>query len=245
MWITAHYLPVSFFSLKASSATSSGGKTLLVPTPFALKMALLSTAIRNYGLEEGERLFPFFRDLQLYLEPPEEIMVMKSFSKIRRELKDKSNAEKAQHAREKKDYPMQSTIAYREYISYKGDLRLACQFTGDNTQTTILSELLMHVNYLGKRGGFFQITGRPQVSDEQPTGQFIHLTAEGLQSFVIQGILQMLDDCGSSMTFDRANIYHEAKIVMHKDRVLRHVVLPYRLLRSSRSYSWYQRIPVA
>ncbi len=27
---------------------------------------------------------------------------------------------------------------------------------------------------------------------------------------------------------------------MGKERIIRHVVLPYRLTRSSRSYSWYQ-----
>jgi len=30
-----------------------------------------------------------------------------------------------------------------------------------------------------------------------------------------------------------------------KDRVLRHIVLPYTQIRSSRSYSWYQRIASA
>ena len=85
MWIVASYLPVSFFSLKPASATSSGGKTLLIPTPYAIKMALLNNVIRSQGLAEGERLFPFLRDLDLLLEPPETILVMKSFSKIRRE----------------------------------------------------------------------------------------------------------------------------------------------------------------
>ena len=99
MWITAHYLPVSFFSLRPAGATSSGGRTLLVPTPYAVKMALLSAAICSQGKHEGERLFPLLRDSALYLQPPEEILVMKSFSKIRRELKEKNNPEKAQRAR--------------------------------------------------------------------------------------------------------------------------------------------------
>ena len=41
---------------------------------------------------------------------------------------------------------------------------------------------------------------------------------------------------------NKANIYNDAKIVLHKDRVLRHIVLPYEHLRSSRNYSWYQHI---
>jgi hypothetical protein len=242
MWITAHYLPVSFFSLRPAGVTSSGGKTLLIPTPFSIKMALLSAAICSRGIKEGERLFPFLRDSSLYLEPPEEILVMKSFSKIRRELKDKNNPEKAQRARDRKEYPMQPTIAYREYISYTGALRLACQIPDDSPLISLLPELLMQINYLGKRGGFLQIMAQPQISSEQPQGRFVHLTAEYPQAFEREGTLQMLDDCGSSMTFAKANIYDGAKIVLHRDRVLRHIVLPYRQARSSRSYSWYHCI---
>jgi hypothetical protein len=242
MWIVADYLPVSFFSLKPAAATSSGGKTLLIPTPYAIKMALLSSVIRSRGVAEGERQFPFLRDLALYLEPPETILVMKSFSKIRRELKDKNNAEKAQRARERKEYPLQPTIAYREYVKYQGTLRLACQLPTESAQGELLSDALMQINYLGKRGGFLQITARPSIEEWQPEGHFVHLTAEGLQPFSPMGTLQMLDDCGPSLTFAKADIYNNAKIVLHKDRVLRHVVLPYEHIRSSHNYSWYQRI---
>ncbi len=242
MWIVAHYLPVSFFSLKPAGATSSGGKTLLIPTPYAIKMALLNSIIRSRGLAEGERLFPLLRDLALSLEPPETILVMKSFSKIRRELKDKNNAEKAQKAREKKEYPMQPTIAYREYVKYEGILRLACQFPDESELREILPDALMQINYLGKRGGFLQIMERPVEETHQLEGDFIHLTEPGLQPFSPLGTLQMLDDCGPSLTFAKANIYNDAKIVLHKDRVLRHIVLPYAHMRSSRNYSWYQHI---
>ena len=242
MWIVAHYLPVSFFSLRPANVTTSGGKTLLVPTPYAIKMALLAVAIRSMGIEEGERLFPFLRDLALYLEPPEEMIVVKSFSKIRRELKDKSNPEKAHRARENKEYPLQPTIAYREYVNYQGSFRLACQLEEESPLFELLPELLLQINYLGKRGSFLQIMARPQASSELPAGHFIHLTAEGLQSFSTGGTLQMLDDCGPSLTFAKANIYTDARIVLHKDRLLRHVVLPYTQIRSSRSYSWYRRL---
>ncbi len=243
MWIIAHYQAVSFFSLKSAGATSSGGKTLLVPTPFAIKMALLSAAIHRYSRAEGERLFPFLRDLDLYLEPPEDIVVMKSFSKIRRLLKDKSNPEKAQKAREEKNYPLQSTIAYREYVNYQGGmLRLACQLTEQNPLFALLPELLLQINYLGKRGGFLQITNLPDVRSEPPQGRYIHLTATVLQDFAVDGTLQMLDDCGPSLTFAKADTSNEAKITLNKDRVLRHIVLPYRHVRSSHRYSWYQHI---
>jgi hypothetical protein len=242
MWIVANYLPVSFFSLRPANATSSGGQTLLVPTPFAIKMALLSAAIRSRGVTEGEQLFPFLRDLSLQLEPPEHIIVLKGFAKIRRELKDKQNAEKAARARENKEYPFQPTIAYREYVSYHGTLRLACELPEESPLLPALPTLLMQVNYLGKRGGFLQISAPPQITPELPTGHFIPLTAPRQERFAFQGTLQMLDDCGPALTFARANVYTDERIVLQRDRVLRHVVLPYRLSRSSRGYSWYVRI---
>lgn len=241
MWIVAQYLPVSFFSLRPAGATSSGGKTLLVPTPYAIKMALLNAAICSQGINEGEHLFPFIRDLSLYLDPPEELIVVKSFSKIRRELKDKSNPEKAQRAREKKEYPMQPTIAYREYINYHGTLRLACEYA-DDFLSFVLPPLFTQINYLGKRGGFIQIMEPPEQVEQLPPGRFIELTPDDLRTFNSKGTLQMLDDCGKSLTFQRANIYSAERITLGKERILRHVVLPYRLKRSSRGYSWYEYI---
>jgi hypothetical protein len=241
MWIVAHYQPVSFFSLRPANATTSGGKTLLTPTAYAIKMALLSAAIRSLGLAEGERLFPFLRDLEIYLEPPEELIVIKSFSRIRREIKDKNNPEKAEKARDTKEYPLQVNIAYREHVNYRGYFRLALPLEDTHPLAEKLAQLLLQINYLGKRGGFFQILAPPQYTPTLPEGTFVQLTAASLQTYSMHGTLQMLDDCGPGLTFDKANIYSDARIALHKDRILRHIVLPYEQVRSSRSYSWYQR----
>ena len=45
MWMVARYAPTALFSLKPAAATSSGGKTLICPTPFSIKMALLDAAL--------------------------------------------------------------------------------------------------------------------------------------------------------------------------------------------------------
>ena len=39
-WIVFAYQPTALFSLKTSRATSTVGKTLLIPTPYAVKMAV-------------------------------------------------------------------------------------------------------------------------------------------------------------------------------------------------------------
>lgn len=242
MWLVARYLPVSLFSLKSASATASGGKTLLVPTPFALKMALLDVAIRTRGLVEGERLFPLLRDVSIWLEAPRDLVVIKGFGKIQRLLKDKSNAEKASLAQAKGQWPMQPTIAYREYVYYRDAFQLAFTTPDGSDLPSELSQLLLNINYLGKRGSFIQIMEQPCYVEHLPEQHFIHLTPTTMEQFSMHGTLQMLDDCGSSLFFAHANVYDAKRITIGKERIIRHVVLPYRLLRSSRSYSWYQHL---
>ncbi|MBV9691807.1 MAG: hypothetical protein JO202_19080 [Ktedonobacteraceae bacterium] len=243
MWIVARYLPVAPFSLKSASATASGGKTLLVPTPYAIKMALLDAAIRMFGLAEGERLFPFLRDLTIAVALPNDLVVMKGFGKIQRLLKDKSNKEKAQEAQERKHWPMQPTIAYREYVYYRDAFQLAFAAPAHTLLPPGLTQLLLAINYFGKRGGFAQLLEPPYQTEELPvSAHFIDLTPTAISAFHIAGTLQMLDDCAHTLTFQRANIYTADRITLGKERILRHVVLPYRLQRSSRGYNWYQYI---
>ena len=47
MWLAVSYQPTSLFSLKLSSATNSAGKSLPVPSPYAVKMALLNAIITS------------------------------------------------------------------------------------------------------------------------------------------------------------------------------------------------------
>jgi hypothetical protein len=242
MWTVARYLPVAPFSLQPEAATSSGGKTLLAPTPYAIKMALLDVAIRTRGVREGERLLPFLRDLTVAIALPDDLLVIKGFSKIQRPLKDKGDEQKALEAQARGHWPMQPTIAYREYVYYRDAFQLAFTSPDEKSLPAELPQLLTCINYFGKRGGFMQIMEPPRQQEHLAEGLFTELTAEGLQQFHPDGTMQVLDDCGKTLTFQRANIYSYERISVGKERILRHIVLPYRLLRSSRSYSWYQRI---
>ncbi len=256
MWIVARYFPVAPFSLKPAAATSSGGKTLLVPTPYAMKMALLDVAIRTLGLSAGERLFPALRDLSVSLEMPHDLVVMKGFSKIRRPVESKDSQkkeetreefevrlrEKLSDRMERGQYPFYSTIAYREYVYYRDPFQLALGSPSGEPFPEELPRLLPGINYFGKRGGFVQMMEPPQLLDTLLGDRFVNLTPDGQYPFSLNGTLQMLDDCGKTLTFQRANIYSAERITMGKERIVRHVVLPYHLTRSSRSYSWYQYV---
>jgi hypothetical protein len=256
MWIMARYLPVAPFSLKPANSTSSGGKTLLAPTPYAIKMALLDAALRTLGVAEGERLFPFLRDLAIAIDLPHDLVVMKGFSKIRRPVESKDSQKKEEtredfeaRLREKEaarnelgQYPLYSTIAYREYVYYRDPFTLAFATPDEPALEQTLIYLLARINYFGKRGGFVQLLETPAKTEGLGEERFVELTATAQQTFYQTGTLQILDDCAHSLSFQRANIYSTERITLAKERILRHVVFPYQLLQSSRSYSWYQRI---
>lgn len=234
MWLIAEYQAASLFSLKLSSATASGGKTLLVPTPFSVKMALLDAACRTRGVAAAEHDWPEIRDLGLALRPAERVVVTNLFQKVLKPRRGEPDLA-AQDAG-----PFQKTIGYREYAQWEGALGIALRIDGQEIAAT-LGDLLLNVNYLGKRGGFVQLLPPLRASDAAPAG-FVVAT-ETPEAFAANGTLQVLDDCAPSLTFAKANIYSSDQIKMGKERVIRHIVLPnYRLTRSSKSFSLYERV---
>lgn len=239
MWVLAEYQPTTLFSLRSATATTSGGKSLIAPTPFAIKMALLDAAIRTRSLPDAQMLFPQIRDLRIALRLPAQIVVNSTFTKILRlkEVKSAASEKTAaiNEAKANRQWPFQKTIAYREYVQLGGVLDLACR--GMDRETLV--SLLLQINYLGKRGGFLQLMREPETAEALPAG-FTEITAGISGSFPL-GVMQLMDDFGPTMTFDHADIYSEKGIRLGKERMFHHVVLPYQVARSSRSFTLYER----
>jgi len=240
MWMVARYAPTALFSLKSAAATSSGGKTLICPTPFAIKMALLDAALRTRGQPVGKQLWPAIQELQLKIALPDRVAVINTFTKIVRPKKNGPSDDDGTGL----VTPLGSTIAYREYVSFGGTVSIAAQTAAGDHLPDALAELFAHITYLGKRGSFMQLLMHPTVIDDADLDAetaWVTITHDQA-SFVISGTLQMLDDCGPTMTFDHADIYSKKRITIGKERILRHIVLPYQLARSSRGFSLYERI---
>ena len=238
MWHVAEYYPTTLFSLRPFNATTSGGKTLVTPTPFAVKMALLDVAIRIYGLEAGRGWFTQLRDLKIAMQLSTHLIVNNTFIKILRPF----------HGGKPRDVfgtglegPMGNTIAYRELVHFGGSISLAVQNIGSNGDSPPMARLLPQLHYLGKRGGFIQFAGMEEV--ESLLSTFFLLNPKPGQPFDVQGLLQMMDDCGPKMTFAHADVFQGKNIGVGKPngRIVQPVVLPYRPIRSSRSFTLYKR----
>lgn len=238
MWAIAEYEPASLLSLKLSTATSTGGKSLLLPTPFAIKMALLDVAIRIEGLAAGEQLWPAIRDGQVAIDGPAWIIANNTFTKILKPPKEKPAPDPETGLLG----VMIRTIAFREYVQWQGRFRLAFAPGGVNesADTASWARRLTLVNYLGKRGGVIQATGNVGVESELDAN-FVRLNDDA-DGFPLAGTPQLLDDCTGAASFQQVNIYSEEKLRVGKERILRQVVIPYRLERASRGYSVYKRL---
>ncbi len=217
MWLVAEYEASALFTLKPATATASGGKTLLVPTPFAIKMALLDAACRLEGQAAAEEAWEWLGGLTVALRPAPVVVVNNTFTKV---LKPRRGEVRpgSRHA----GY-FQQTINYREYAHLAGTFAIALQLSAD-ADPERLTRWLAHVNYLGKRGSFIQLQGVPEILDDLPP-DFI-VVDEQLPSFDLGAVLTQLDDVGEGLSFSRASIYSGEKITLGKHRVLRHVALP-------------------
>lgn len=229
MWYVATYLPVSLVSLKLATATSTGGKALLLPTPYALKMALLNVIIEDSGIDAAKAVWEVLRDARVAIRGPKWIAVNNTFTKILKPKKEKPEFD----AETGLTRGMINTIAFREYVQWQGELQIAVHVASDDLPWR---RWLTQVSYIGKRGGFMQAIKMPSSVESLEEG-FTELTSAST-GFSLFGTMQIMDDCAPKLTFGQVNIYTDERV----SRVLRHVSVPYRLESSSRGYSLYCRL---
>lgn len=237
-WLTATYEPVTLFSLRMTHATNKGGKTLLVPTPYAVKMALLDACFRRFAAEEAEagarRIFQLIKDKAIRILPPEDCVVQNTFLKI------------LDHNRDG-DSPFRQTIAYREFAYFSGTLTLALSIDGlKDDELLQITDLFAHINTFGKRGSFWQFRQAAIVEGHLAFEYTTPREEASLEQIFSHGITQALDDFGAALVkakdgFDRVSTYGKGRITLGEHRVLTLTALPYRRRSAGKSFTWYRR----
>ena len=215
------YLPTSLFSLKNSSSTNSGAKSLLLPSPFAIKMALLNLAITIGGdIEKLERKkskeFTFIKDAKIgfYLNSGSSFCVNNSFVKILKPAREGGG--------------LQQTVSFREYVYISHPLEII--FDVENEEAKQYLKTYLHkINYFGKRGCFFQFI---EYSDTPNNINVLRFKVDA----DLSGVLQEYDDFNEKSTFDMVNNF--SLTTNKRDKEI--FVLPIRKISSSKSFSHYK-----
>lgn len=203
MWLKITYSPTTLFSLKNSSATNSAGKSLLTPSPYSVKMALLNAIITYDSLDTAQANFSLIRDLEMRFSLPESLTVNNCFIRI---LKDNDKASKEV----KIDKPFKTTVAFREYVYLNDDIGIAINLNSDKIifpeDVNFLKKWFMHINYFGKKGCFFQFKSCEEVEDLQES-EFCSVISDGFKP----GIYMQMDDVDGNADFGNMNNYNSSE----------------------------------
>lgn len=217
MKFSAIYKPTALFSLRDSKSTSSGAKSLFLPSPYAIKMAFLSQAISLGGenFHENKKHFEIIRDATISYNIKGNFCVNNCFIKIQKQ---------------RDNDPFKPTVSFREFIFLADDLEIIFEVKSEE-DAAFLKQHLHRINYFGKRGCFFQFL---KYNDESMVSNVKIFDVQKL-SF---GILQEYDDFDKNLTFDNVNNFSDAKTTRKKNIL----VLPLSKVSSSKSYSNYSTV---
>ncbi|MBV6434539.1 MAG: hypothetical protein IANPNBLG_04792 [Bryobacteraceae bacterium] len=230
-WLVLSYIPTSLFSLKMSAATSTVGKTLLVPTPYAFKMALLDASLRHGFPRNPEELVPLLARAALRIGVPSAAVVTHTIVKVRQEPKDR-----------KSGAPYIPAVAYREFVYYSGDLSFAFDLsTLDVSTASWIASVAPAVQYIGKRGGFLQYSHSLRL--EQLSKRFTASVVSLAGELPRRVHLAWLDDFGPEAVFEALNSYSAAKIKREKHRGFVETVIPLGLVNTGPGFAHYQADP--
>lgn len=214
MKFSAIYKPTALFSLRDSNSTSSGAKSLFLPSPYAIKMAFLNQAISLGGedFNENKKHFEIIRDAIISYYIKGSFCVNNCFIKIQKQ---------------RDNDPFKATVSFREYLFLDDDLEII--FEVQNYEDAIFLKKYLHrINYFGKRGCFFQFV---KYNDEPNEPNVKTFDVKKISA----GILQEYDDFDKRLTFDNVNSFSDAKTTRKKIIL----VLPLSSVSSSKSYTNY------
>ncbi len=211
------YQPTNLFSLKDSNSTNSGAKSLLIPSPYAIKMAVFNQAITIDGKEvfsEKKSLeLAYIKDAQIYYKITGSFCVNNCFVTIQ------------SYRNERKEFI--GKPSFREYIYLSDNIEIVFE-VNDEGAKQYLQKYLHRINYFGKRGCFFQFVEYRDNPSEPNIKKFD-------ASDFSPGILQEYDDMSPKSQLKNIDNFESGKALRDK-----HIfVIPVKNINSSKSYTHY------
>ncbi len=215
------YRSTTLFSLKSSSATNSGAKSLFLPSPYAIKMAVLNQAItvgnelENLSAKKSKE-FGCVRDakIEYYVPIGSHFCVNNSFVKILKPAREGSG--------------FIQTVSFREYIHISNNFEIIFEVNNEASKL-FLKKYLHKINYFGKKGCFFQFIEYSDSPSQANVNEF------NVGNFT-PGIIDEYDDFDPKATFGQVNNYSNKRT----NRVKKILSLPLIDIASSKAFSCYK-----
>lgn len=218
------YKPTTLFSLKDSNSTNSGAKSLFLPSPYSIKMAIINQAILIGGEDfyKNNTNFQIIKNAKIEYFIKGNVCVNNCFVKIQKQKENKTGSSDFEAG-------ILSTVSFREYIYLSDNLEVIFN-VADELHKKYLTKYLHKINYFGKRGCFFQFVEYIESPSEPNVKSF---DAKDFSSF---GILQKYDDFDTKTKFENVDSYNGSN-AKRNELIL---TLPYKKISSSKSYTNYK-----
>ena len=234
-WLVVKFIPIPFFSLKHSHATSKYGSSHLLPTPYTVKMGVLSAAFCFNDNQYAREIFDIIKGLEIQFRPPSEIIVNKTLIKVFQEEKNKQK---------RLITPMVQTVVFREFVYFSTDIEIAINISIlKDQQVNELAKLLPIVRIFGKNDSFFQFSDY-QFLDE--LNKEFSVNGEKIPN---KGMIIWVDDFTEKSLkdndlFEKVLVYSNKTLTFgpNKDRHLRPKIFPITLKKSGSNFNQYSRI---
>lgn len=227
-WLVAEYLPTAPFSLKISLATSSVGKTLVIPTPYSIKMALVDAGFR-IGLSdlECDAYLRALRNIDIRISPPRAAVVTHTFVKVRQESR-------------KPGQLFDTSIAYRELAHHHGSWQWAFDISAVSDRIAeMLVKLAPHVSYIGKRGSFIQFNRMFRLLEVGP--EFTQpVDDKQVWTQPERAHIAPLDDLGPEADLETLSSFTSKSPKRDKHRLFVNTVIPLGLVNTGPGFSEYR-----
>jgi hypothetical protein len=159
-WVWGEIDFASLYSYRMPNLSPSYALTSPVPSPAALRLALVDTAIKTTGkVSYGEEIFELIKSVQLEIEPPEKVAILKFFIKRLKPSKQE---------KEKPIKPCEESFGIREYCHFIGTLKIYIKLSKKEEEIVNLIRSLRH---LGTSDSI--VMGRAKIEEKEPSPQFI------------------------------------------------------------------------
>ncbi|HEU4686186.1 MAG TPA: hypothetical protein VFS39_16885 [Nitrospira sp.] len=229
-WLITEYEPTALFSLKISLATSSVGKTLVVPTPYSIKMAFVDAAFRaGLSAEEAGEFLRSLVNVDVRMAPPLAACVTHTFVKIRQESRGGDPLR-----------PYIPSIAYRELVHHHGTWQWAFDLArGDDTMAERLVHIAPHIAYIGKRGSFVRFMG---LSRRQELGAEFTQPVQNEEVWTppTNAHIVALDDFGSEANLEILSSFTATSPKRDRHRRFVETIVPLGLVNTGPGFSEYR-----
>lgn len=226
-WIAARLYFAGLFSYRIPNLSPSYALSSPVPSPAALRLALVETAIRSRGsVGFGEEIFNLVKAVPIEVEPPQKISVMKFF--IKRLKPSKSTAKGCEES-----------FGIREYCHFIGPVRV---FMHLSKSEEVILNIFRQLRRLGTTDSilFCSAELQEEAPDLNLTWKSIESVKPDISNFQRRPVVT-LNELDKKADFSQVNPYSKKR--RGQLFVSQTYLLPLQEIKKGMNFVLYEKVP--